>query len=115
MALDNQRCVAVGCDNGRVYAVKSDGTPIAGWPATGILLDGNPRYPGISWVQSSPVVGDVMNTSTQQLPDQQIVVGTTLGDVYVIWSDGNNHANGPVAKVWTCAEAEKGLETSRAM
>ena len=94
--LNGQRCVVVGCNNGKVYAIKSDGTPITGWPSDGIRLNTAGSYK----VAASPVVGDVMNTGSPQ-----IVVGSTDGNVYALWSDGNNHAGGPVAKVWTCAQA----------
>lgn len=95
--LNSQRCVVVGCNNGRVYAVKSDGMPLTGWPAGGILLNSSAGY---RQVRTSPIVGDVMGTGVPQ-----IVVGSADGNVYVLWSDGNNHSNGPVAKVWTCAQS----------
>lgn len=95
--LNGQRCVVVGCNNGRVYAMKSNGTPIAGWPSDGICP--SLRGPGFKII-ASPALADVMNTG-----NPQIVVGCTDGNVYALWADGNNHAGGPVAKAWVCAQS----------
>jgi len=94
--LGGQKCVVVGCNNGRVYAVKSDWTPITGWPSDGIC----PSWRSGFKIIASPVIADVMNTGSPQ-----IVVACTDGNVYALWPDGNNHAGGPVAKVWVCAQS----------
>ncbi|MCE5197368.1 right-handed parallel beta-helix repeat-containing protein [bacterium] len=94
--LNSQRCVVVGCNNNRVYAVKSDGTPITGWPFEGISLS----WTAGSKVVASPAIADVMNTGSPQ-----IVVACADGRVYALWADGYNHANGPIAKVWVCKQS----------
>lgn len=97
---DGQRCVIVGCNDGKVYAIKSDGTPITGWPSRGI----SPSWYMSGGIIASPLVADVMNTGSPQ-----IVVACTNGDVYALWPDGNNHLGGPIAAGWRCAQ-EEGIE-----
>ncbi len=94
--LGGQRCVVAGCDNGRIYAVKSDGTPITGWPSDGI----SPSWRAGYKITASPAIADVLNTGSPQ-----VVVACSDGNVYALWPDGNNHAGGPVAKMWVCAQS----------
>jgi len=94
--LNSQRCVVFGCDNGRIYAVKSDGTPITGWPTNGLYVSTK----GVGFkITASPVIADVMNSGSPQ-----IVVACSDGNVYALWAAGNNHTNGPIAKEWGCAQ-----------
>lgn len=112
--LDGQPCVIFGCNNGRVYAIHSNGTSAAGWSG-GILLKSGTRYdpeggfmpPPFGGgsetpysVRTSPLVGNVVSSTT----DPQVIVGCLDGKVYALWKDGANHAGGAVAKSWQCAQ-----------
>lgn len=95
--MDGDRCAVVGCNDGRVYVMKS-GSSKAGW-YPGIYVS---RRPGFKII-ASPIVADVMNTGSPQ-----IVVACTDGNVYALWSDGNNHQGGPIAAVWRCVQSLEG-------
>ena len=97
--LDGRPCVIFGCDDGRVYAVHSDFSPAAGWSG-GILL--NPASPTMP-IKASPIIGDVTGTTTGQ---PQVVVASTDGNVYALWSDDTNHSGGPIAETWTCVQSD---------
>jgi hypothetical protein len=95
--IDTEKCLVFGCDNGRVYAIKPDGTAMPGWEG-GILL--RPAETTPFSVRSSPVIGMVVAGSNEP----QIVVGCIDGNVYALWKDGVNHQGGPVARMWTCTQ-----------
>lgn len=64
--------VVIGCDDGKVYAWRADGTPVPGWPVT--LPDS---------VVSSPAVGDIYGDCRSE-----VVVGCDDGRLYAISSTG---------------------------
>ena len=48
-------------------------------------------------MEASPVLGDVCGTAAPE-----VVAGCTDGNVYALWADGADHADGPIAQAWTC-------------
>ena len=106
---DGKKDVIFGCNNGKVYAVKYDGTAVAGWE-NGILLHNDYGY--IYPVQSSPAVADVIDGTLDTTGKPEVIVGCDDGFLYAIYANGRLHVNsssvttGPVAAIWCCRPAE---------
>jgi len=73
--------VIVGCDDGKLYAWHSDGSPVAGWPVA---------IGAAGW--SSPVVGDLDGDG-----HPEIVIGTLQNAVCALHADGTPVAGWPQA------------------
>lgn len=105
--LDGQTCIIFGCNNGKVYAIHSDGSSVSGWNGGILLRDGMRTDPesgsDVTYsIRTSPLVGNVVTETN----DPQVIVGCIDGNIYALWKDGTNHAGGPVARVWTCAQTD---------
>lgn len=102
---DGKKDILFGCNNGKVFAVKYDGTAVAGWE-NGILLHSDYGYP--YQVQSSPAVADAIDGTLDTTGKPEVVVGCDDGFLYVLYADGRQHVNsssvttGPVAAVRCC-------------
>ena len=102
---DGKKDVVFGCNNGKVYAVKYDGTAVAGWE-NGILLHSD--YGSPYAVQSSPAVADVIDGTLDTTGKPEVIVGCDDGFLYIIYANGRQHVNsssvttGPVAAVRCC-------------
>jgi len=101
---NGQHVIVFGCDNGRVYAIRWNGTALvdcAGWApsgTSGILLDG-------SAIKASPIVGDVLGDTLNPSHEPQVVVASESGTVYALWFDGTNHSGGAQAHTpWVCTQ-----------
>ncbi len=95
--------VVFGCNDGKVYAIHADGTPVSGW-AGGILLNPGDPQP----IQASPLYGNVVSGTT----DPQVIVACGDGNVYALWKNGTNHSGGPIAAIWTCSQNTNDAITS---
>lgn len=106
---DGNKDVVFGCNNGKVYAVKCDGTAIAGWE-DGILL--HEDYYSAYAVESSPAIADVVSGTSDATGKPEVIVGCNDGFLYAIYANGVLHTDssgvltGPVAAVWCCRAYE---------
>lgn len=94
---DGKLDVIVGSNSGKLFAIDWLGRALPGWSG-GITLNTSDYYP----IKSSPVVGDVNGDGKVE-----VVVGCSDGNVYALYKDGRDHAEGgipigPIAWVRCC-------------
>jgi hypothetical protein len=92
--------IVVTALDGRVYAWRGDGKPLAGFP---VAVE-DPRTGRRSKLLSSPAVGDIDGDGRPEIVFGSNGVREGLGAAYAIHADGNLHPGGPFLTGWDPVE-----------
>jgi hypothetical protein len=92
--------IVVTALDGTVYAWKSDGKPLAGFP---VVVE-DPRTGRRSKLVSSPVIGDIDGDGRRDIVFGSNGVRQGLAAGYAIHADGNLHRGGPFVSGWDPVE-----------
>jgi hypothetical protein len=77
---DGRAEIVIGCKDGRVYAISSDGADVSGWPvSTGDAI------------QASPAIGDINGDGRSE-----VIIGSDDGKIYAFGGNGRMVAGWPV-------------------